>query len=509
MTQELGADQLPIGSGRSPDNGVNPQFQSGFNAGYGQAQFDAAQTDAQGAAPLGEHKWFDPECGANGCQSLVWKSRCESAVKGRKDFRAAYKYVLRKLRTAEAQGAAPAGWPPREPTEAMQDAALDEAGWRVEPDTAPRESGVAIESDISADDAASINAECRESLADIWRAMWDAAPPSPALHAPTVEACAIVAEGFNAAVNSKAMKPFAHDPKLVSAVVHRDFAIADAIRALTSGAEAGERGGQTAAARDVLAERERQKSVEGWTTEHDDEHDTGDLARAAAAYARHAGSDEDTRQVNSGFAPEDLWPSEWGAAWKPSTRRCDLVKAGALILAEIERLDRASVTPDRGASTEPRPVPAKAEPCPTCKGKGGYRGEDRHGIETDADCDACDGTGKAEAAADAGEMERLAREEAERRFGSHEMVIAACKRSAFTQGALWLAALRPAPTEEQVERAAKLMNEFRVRRLRWRVDHRNAYANMEADACPAEMSIEAEARAILAVGPAPQAGAGR
>jgi hypothetical protein len=362
MTQELGADQLPIGSGRSPDNGVNPQFQSGFNAGYGQAQFDAAQTDAQGAAPLGEHKWFDPECGANGCQSLVWKSRCESAVKGRKDFRAAYKYVLRKLRTAEAQGAAPAGWPPREPTEAMQDAALDEAGWRVEPYTAPRESGVAIESDISADDAASINAECRESLADIWRAMWDAAPPSPALHAPTVEACAIVAEGFNAAVNSKAMKPFAHDPKLVSAVVHRDFAIADAIRALTSGAEAGERGGQTAAARDVLAERERQKSVEGWTTEHDDEHDTGDLARAAAAYARHAGSDEDTRQVNSGFAPEDLWPSEWGAAWKPSTRRCDLVKAGALILAEIERLDRASVTPDRGASAEPRPVPAKAEP---------------------------------------------------------------------------------------------------------------------------------------------------
>jgi hypothetical protein len=30
---------------------------------------------------------------------------------------------------------------------------------------------------------------------------------------------------------------------------------------------------------------------------------------------------------------------EW---WKPTNRRRDLVKAGALILAEIERLDRAA-----------------------------------------------------------------------------------------------------------------------------------------------------------------------
>jgi hypothetical protein len=38
----------------------------------------------------------------------------------------------------------------------------------------------------------------------------------------------------------------------------------------------------------------------------------------------------------------EIWPSSWGAHWlKDTAPRRDLVKAGALILAEIERLDRA------------------------------------------------------------------------------------------------------------------------------------------------------------------------
>lgn len=36
---------------------------------------------------------------------------------------------------------------------------------------------------------------------------------------------------------------------------------------------------------DVLAERQRQKDVEGWTEEHDDQHKNHDLAHAAACYA--------------------------------------------------------------------------------------------------------------------------------------------------------------------------------------------------------------------------------
>jgi hypothetical protein len=94
----------------------------------------------------------------------------------------------------------------------------------------------------------------------------------------------------------------------------------------------------SAAARDVLAERRRQIDVEGWTSEHDDAHGYGDLARAAACYAL---TDREWRfRIDGTLNILGLiwpWSLEW---WKPTTRRRDLVKAGALILAEIERLDR-------------------------------------------------------------------------------------------------------------------------------------------------------------------------
>jgi hypothetical protein len=89
------------------------------------------------------------------------------------------------------------------------------------------------------------------------------------------------------------------------------------------------------AARDVLAERQRQVDAEGWTSEHDDEHSSGDIATAAACYAASAGGVPWSDDVPS-FWP---WADEW---WKPTTARRDLVKAGALILAEIERIDRAA-----------------------------------------------------------------------------------------------------------------------------------------------------------------------
>lgn len=48
-------------------------------------------TEAKPVEALVEHKWLDPECGANGCQSLIWKGRYESATKGRGDFRQAFR----------------------------------------------------------------------------------------------------------------------------------------------------------------------------------------------------------------------------------------------------------------------------------------------------------------------------------------------------------------------------------------------------------------------------------
>lgn len=84
------------------------------------------------------------------------------------------------------------------------------------------------------------------------------------------------------------------------------------------------------AAKDVLAERERQELVEGFKPEQDAAYQSGDLAMAAATYALNATSQHP-------FALQSWpWARSW---WKPTTPRRDLVKAGALILAEIERLD--------------------------------------------------------------------------------------------------------------------------------------------------------------------------
>lgn len=100
----------------------------------------------------------------------------------------------------------------------------------------------------------------------------------------------------------------------------------------------------TAAARDVLAERRRQVVAEGWTPEHDDAHEGGELADAAAALILEAG---DYR-----LAALQHWP--WADAIKDAPPRRNLVKAGALILAEIERLDRAAG--DRSGRAEITPT---------------------------------------------------------------------------------------------------------------------------------------------------------
>jgi hypothetical protein len=106
---------------------------------------------------------------------------------------------------------------------------------------------------------------------------------------------------------------------------------------------------------DIAAERKRQIEKEGWSIEHDDDHDDGSLAKAAGCYALHAGGVKDIvgklEDHGTGVRGRTLekiprhWP--WSAAWwKPKRNpRKDLVRAGALIVAEIERLDRATPQP--------------------------------------------------------------------------------------------------------------------------------------------------------------------
>jgi hypothetical protein len=100
----------------------------------------------------------------------------------------------------------------------------------------------------------------------------------------------------------------------------------------------------TQGAQRITAERQRQVAKEGWTPEHDDGHDAGELAIAGMCYAAYAGNllhpntqgDGDWRDT-----PPEWWM--WGAEWwKPSDDPArNLEKAGALMAAEIDRLERA------------------------------------------------------------------------------------------------------------------------------------------------------------------------
>jgi hypothetical protein len=89
----------------------------------------------------------------------------------------------------------------------------------------------------------------------------------------------------------------------------------------------------TQAALDVLAERKRQIDGEGTVAEMDDQYTSRELAAAAVCYIEAA-------SYPAGMKPTGWpWAAEW---WKPTDYRRNLVKAGALLLAEIERLDRAA-----------------------------------------------------------------------------------------------------------------------------------------------------------------------
>ena len=126
----------------------------------------------------------------------------------------------------------------------------------------------------------------------------------------------------------------------------------------------------------IAAERQRQIEVEGWTVEHDAEHKEGEISMAAGSYLAHSlsryreerhhtnqspladfkvydfgesnafvngpiGDRGDRRLRPSGWRNSWPWDFKW---WKPSDDPVkDLIKAGALIAAEIDRLQ--SITP--------------------------------------------------------------------------------------------------------------------------------------------------------------------
>jgi hypothetical protein len=90
----------------------------------------------------------------------------------------------------------------------------------------------------------------------------------------------------------------------------------------------------------IVAERKRQVSQEGWSSKHDDRHRLQEMSRAALCYLESS--------ITRGWLPQDRyevepappgwpWERKW---WKPKNKIRDLVRAGALIAAEIDRLQR-------------------------------------------------------------------------------------------------------------------------------------------------------------------------
>ena len=97
---------------------------------------------------------------------------------------------------------------------------------------------------------------------------------------------------------------------------------------------------------DIADERYRQTHTLHWSTAHDDTHVAGELPRAAACYAWWAGLDPMVREcvpVEQAVVWRRLWPWERGH-WHTSSARRALIKAAALLVAEIERLDRAAAS---------------------------------------------------------------------------------------------------------------------------------------------------------------------
>lgn len=98
----------------------------------------------------------------------------------------------------------------------------------------------------------------------------------------------------------------------------------------------------------IAAERQRQIEQEGWTPEHDDAHASGELIDAAICYAAAADglrAGATVKEIEWRILSKDFdtliwpWESEWLKVSNDPAR--NLAKAGALIAAEIDRLQRA------------------------------------------------------------------------------------------------------------------------------------------------------------------------
>jgi len=103
----------------------------------------------------------------------------------------------------------------------------------------------------------------------------------------------------------------------------------------------------------IAEERPRQVKKKGYSADHDDGRENGELALVAALYATPqplytVSLDDDRKNEKHGhrgltIEADDPWPCEWGSEFDKRAqfgRLRSLIVAGALIAAEIDRLQR-------------------------------------------------------------------------------------------------------------------------------------------------------------------------
>lgn len=93
----------------------------------------------------------------------------------------------------------------------------------------------------------------------------------------------------------------------------------------------------------IAAERDAQVTREGYLRRHDDSHDKGEMATAALCYLRvvltHVDPDSPNAAAPINSTADWPWPDGYKPDWGDPIP--NLVKAGALIAAEIDRLQRS------------------------------------------------------------------------------------------------------------------------------------------------------------------------
>ena len=101
----------------------------------------------------------------------------------------------------------------------------------------------------------------------------------------------------------------------------------------------------------IAEERQRQIDVEGYSEQHDSQHNTSELIYAAIAYVESAKVGVNCAEMGNTTDEHEImrrktemgryYPFGW--LFKPSTDIRDLVKAGALIAAAIDRLESTGI----------------------------------------------------------------------------------------------------------------------------------------------------------------------